>query len=129
MSNVREEAAAAAKSIIEDVGGAGTPYTLINDDGEYPVVGMFGDIGSLFDPISGEPIQGRTIEATVVAETILAVAGKIPVRGWKVRTTGLDGKEIILFVQRNEYDRTIGLCRLPLGLRLKENEKQDDENG
>jgi len=122
LSNVRDLAAADLKDIIEDESGAGTPYTLINDAGEYPVVGTFGDIGSLTDPITGEAIQDRSIEATVIMETITAAAGKIPARGWRVRITGLDGKEITLYVQRNEPDRSVGLCRLTLGLREKENE-------
>jgi hypothetical protein len=110
------------RSVIEDASGAGTPYTLASGDAQFPVVGTFGDIGSLIDPVTGEAIQGRTIEATCVAQTILAAAGKIPARGWRAYATGLDGKGIALFVQRNEYDRTIGLCRLTLGLQLQEAE-------
>jgi hypothetical protein len=57
-------------------------------------------------------------------QTIIAAAGKIPERGWKARVTGLDGKALVLFVQRNEADRTIGLCRMALGMKLK-----DDKDG
>jgi len=88
------------------------------------VVGTFGDIGSLTDPITGEAIQDRSIEATVIMQTITAAAGKIPARGWRARVTGIDGKEITLYVQRNEPDRTIGLCRLTLGLQLQDNENE-----
>jgi hypothetical protein len=120
LPNLRDIAAADAQKIIEDKNGAGTPYTLIDGETEYPVTGVLGDIASLTNPITGEAIQDRSIEATVSAQTILTAAGKTPARGWKVRATGLDGKETTLFVQRNEYDRTIGICLLILGLRLKE---------
>jgi hypothetical protein len=108
------------QTIIEDLSGAGTPYTLINAGEEYPVSGTIGDITSLIDPVSGEMIQDRAIEATCAAQTILAAAGKVPAHGWKARVSGLDGKEIVLHVRRNDYDRTIGLCRLQLGLNLKD---------
>ncbi|MDR2734301.1 MAG: hypothetical protein LBC99_06590 [Spirochaetota bacterium] len=34
------------------------------------------------------------------------------------------GGRAVLYVQRNEYDRTIGLCRLSLGLKLKDAENE-----
>jgi hypothetical protein len=124
VGNLSDRASADLKRIIENVNGIGTAYTLIDKGGsEYPAAGTFGDIASLIDPVSGEPIQGRTIEATCHMQTILAAAEKIPERGWKVRVTRY-GKELVLFVQRSEADRTIGLCRLALGLQLK-----DGENG
>jgi hypothetical protein len=125
LPNIRETAAADIKDIIEDANEAGTPYTLIDSDNEYPVTGTLSDIASLTNPVTGEVIQDRSIEATVIAQTILSAAGKIPARGWKVKTNGLDGKEMTLFVQKNEYDRTIGICLLTLGLRLKD--KDDGE--
>jgi hypothetical protein len=121
---VYDQAAADMQSIIEDENEAGKTYTLVDDAGEYHVTGTHSDIGNLLDPITGEAIQGRAIEATVPAQSILTAAGKIPVRGWKARMRGKDGQEITLFVKRNEYDRTIGLCRLTLGLHL-----EDGENG
>jgi hypothetical protein len=123
LPNVRDQAAADIQKIIEDESGAGTPYILIDDKGEYPVVGTLGDIGTLTDPITGEAIQDRSIEATVSAQTITAAAGKVPARGWRACVTGLDGKTITLHVQQNAYDRTIGLCLLTLGLHLPEKEK------
>jgi hypothetical protein len=123
MQGLSARASADLKRIIEDGNGIGTPYTLIDKDGkEYPLVGSFGDIGSLIDPVSGEVIQGRTIEATCHMQTIIAAAGRIPERGWKTRVTGFDGKELDLFVWRNETDRTIGLCRMALSLQPKEME-------
>jgi hypothetical protein len=125
MQGLSARASADLKRIIENESGIGTPYMLLDKDGkEYPLVGTYGDIGSLIDPVFGEVIQGRTIEATCHMHTILAAAGKIPERGWKVRVTGIDGKELVLFVRRNEADRTIGLCRMALGMKLK-----DGENG
>jgi hypothetical protein len=124
VGNLSARASADLKRIIENENGIGTGYALIDKGGkEYPLAGTFGDIASLVDPISGEPIQDRAIEATCHMETILAAAGKLPERGWKARVTW-HGKELILFVRRSETDRTIGLCRLALGFNLK-----DGENG
>ena len=120
MPNLRGLAAADARRIIENEWGAGNPIVLINKGAEYPVTGTYGDIGALVNPITGEAIQGRAIEATISAETILALAGKAPARGWKARVTELDGKVTTLFVNRVEADKTIGLFRLTLGLRLGE---------
>jgi hypothetical protein len=123
MDGLRARAEADVQRIIENARGAGTPYVLINKEGaEYPVTGIFGDIGSMIDPISGEVIQGRSIEAVCMMKTIIAAAGKVPERGWKARATGLDGRELVLFVWRNETDRTIGLCRMALGLQPKDTE-------
>jgi hypothetical protein len=119
MPNVRALAEADLALTIEDPNGAGTPYTLIGNGAEYPVVGTYDDIGLLIDPVSGEAIQARTITATCRLSTILTLAGKAPRRGWKARVSGLQGAHT-LFVQRNEIDRTIGICRLTLGLKLKE---------
>jgi hypothetical protein len=122
---LRERAEADVQRIIENTCGAGTSYVLIDKEGaEYPVTGIFGDIGSLIDPVSGEVIRSRSIEAVCMMKTIMAAAGRIPERGWKARATGLDGKELVLFVWRNETDRTIGLCRMALGLRPKETEDE-----
>jgi hypothetical protein len=124
VENLSARASADLKRIIENENGIGTRYTLIDKDGkEYPLAGTFGDIASLVDPISGEPIQDRSIEATCHMETIFAAAGKIPERGWKARVARY-GRELILFIRRSEADRTIGLCRLALGFNLK-----DGENG
>jgi hypothetical protein len=123
MGGLRARAGADAQRIIENARGAGTAYILIDKEGaEYPVTGIFGDIGSLIDPISGEVIRSRSIEAVCMMKTIMAAAGKVPERGWKARATGLDGRELVLFVWRNETDRTIGLCRMALGLQPKETE-------
>lgn len=126
MSGLRDLAAADFQSIIEDENGAGTPLTLIHEGQTYSCFGVFGDIGHLLDPITGEAIQGRAIEAAFSAQSILTAIGTIPARGWKVIATGLDGKEITLFVKRNEYDRTIGVCRLILGLHLEDDEKENE---
>jgi hypothetical protein len=119
MPNVRTLAEADLANTIEDPNGAGTPYTLIERRSEYPVIGTFDDIGLLIDPISGEAIQGRTITATCRLSTILALAGKAPGRGWEARIDDFQGAHT-LYVQRNEIDRTIGICRLTLGLKLEE---------
>jgi hypothetical protein len=128
VENLSTRAEADFKRVIENTRGAGTPFVLIDKGGaEYPVVGIFGDIGSLIDPVSGETIRSRSIEAVCMMKTIMEAAGKIPERGWKARATGLDGKELNLFVWRNETDRTIGVCRVTLG--LKPSRETDTENG
>ena len=130
MPGLSVRASADLKRIIENENGIGTPYTLLDKGGnEYPLVGTFGDIGSLIDPVSGELIQGRTIEATCHMQTIIAAAGKIPERGWKARVTGLDAKALVLFVKRNEPDRTIGICRMTLDMKLEDTKAKDGGNG
>jgi hypothetical protein len=125
VDGLRARAEADLQRTIEDPRGAGTPYVLIDNGGaEYPVIGIFGDIGSLIDPVTGEVIRSRSIEAVCMMKTIMAAAGKVPERGWKVRATGLDGKKLVLFVWRNETDRTVGLCRMALGLQPKETEHE-----
>lgn len=115
MTSVRDLAAEDACDIIN---AEGAPITLINKDGEINIRGLYSDIGSLINPVTGEPVQGRAIEAVVF---IFPYADKIPERGWKARVSH-NGREVTLFVQRNEYDRTAGLCRLTLGLTLQETE-------
>lgn len=122
MPNVRDLATADARAIIEN--DAGLPIVLANGKGEFALSGTYSDIGSLVDPVTGEPIQGRAIETTISALEAKEKIGKIPERGDKVKITGKDGKELLLFVQRNEYDRTIELCRLTLGIKL---EKLEDK--
>jgi hypothetical protein len=125
VDGLRARAEADLQRAIEDPHGAGTPFVLIDKEGaEYPVIGIFGDIGSLIDPVSGEVIQSRSIEAVCMMKTIMAAAGKIPERGWKARATGIDGKQLVLYVWRNESDRTVGLCRMALGLQPKETENE-----
>lgn len=121
MPNVRDLASEDARAIIES--DVGLPIVLINEKGEFSFFGTYSDIGSLVDPISGEPIQGRAIEVIVSALDTKTKMEKIPARGNKARITVKDGKEIMLFVQRNEYDRTLELCRLTLGLQLEDKKK------
>lgn len=118
MPSVRELAAADAAAIIADEGG-GCSITLINSDGEHRLPGLYSDIGSLVDPLTGEPVQGRSIEITVSAIYLNTVLTKTPARGWQARLEK-DGQVITLFVQRNEYDRTVELYRLTLGLQLED---------
>ena len=120
MPNVRDLAAADARAIIEAENGAGSPIILINKKMEYPVMGTYSDIGSLVNPITGEAVQSRAIEAAIPMETIMALAGEAPTRKWKARITEADGKPATLFVNRVEADRTVGLFRLTLGLQLSE---------
>jgi len=123
LSNICDLAAADALAIIEDE-GAGSPLTLISEKGEFLFPSIYSDIGSLINPISGEPVQGRNIEVAIPAQAVITAAGSIPKRGWKARLTEKNGQEITLFVQRNEYDRTIGICRLTLGLQLGDAENE-----
>jgi hypothetical protein len=114
----------AAEDALDIINAEGAPVTLINNYREYQLTGTYSDIGSLMNPITGEPVQGRAIEVTVPAlETINKIG--IPSRGWKARLTGIDGKELTLFIQRNEPDRTLGVYRLTLGLTLQDAENNE----
>ena len=127
MPNVRDLATADARAIIQN--DAGLPIVLINENGEFSISGTYSDIGSLVDPVTGEPVQGRAIETTISALDAKEKMGKIPARGNKARIKTKDDKDLLLFIQRVEYDRTIELCRITLGLQLSDKlieDKKDD---
>jgi hypothetical protein len=106
--------------ILGDTEGAGTPFVLVDKGGvEYPVTGVFGDIGFLIDPSTGAPVQGRSIVAACRIRCLEEQGAGMPGRGWKVRAEDLSGKSLELWVHRNEPDRTIGLYRLTLGATKK----------
>jgi hypothetical protein len=112
----------ATKDLQEIINTEGSPVTLINSERECQLKGLYSDIGSLINPITGEPVQGRSIEMAIPVGETMTKIGK-PARGWKVRITH-NGEEITLYIQRNEYDRTVELYRLTLGLELGELENE-----
>jgi hypothetical protein len=114
--NLRERAAADAKSILD---GAGTEFFLKHKNIEYPVSGVYGDIGYLLNMATGEAIEGRTIEASFSLLSLAEKTSEEPERGWGFRCIDLTGKEIKLFVIKYEPDKTIGVGRIKLGLNLK----------
>jgi hypothetical protein len=116
--NLRERAAFDAKNILGDTGGAASEFTLFSGDKEYPVSGVYGDIGYLLNLTTGEAIEGRTIEA---AFSLLSLAEKTkdePQKGWGFKCRDLTGKEIKLYVVKYEPDRTIGIGRIKLAVNL-----------
>ena len=124
MPSTRDLATADARAIIQEE-GAGSSIKLEKPETEnekkdfWFFDSIYSDIGSLFNPVTGEPVQGRAIEATVSSLDVITVFNEVPKRGWKAYIKGKDGKETMLYVQRNEYDRTLDLCRLTLGLQLE----------
>ena len=124
MSSTRDLAADDARAILHEEGAGSIKIEKPENGNEekdfWFFDGIYSDIGSLFNPITGEPVQGRAIEATVSSLDVIKVFKEVPKRGWKVYIKGKDGKEIMLYVLRNEYDRTFDLCRLPLGLQLED---------
>jgi hypothetical protein len=119
--NIRETAAADAKSILEDMNGAGTSFILIDrEKTEYPMTGSYGDIGYLLNPATGEAIQGRTIQAAYCMASLEVYTSNEPERGWHFKVIDLSGKEIKLFIIKYEPDRTIGIGRITLAVNLNE---------
>ena len=78
-----------------------------------------GDIGYLLDT-EGNPIAGRTVTAIFRMSDLMANDEYMqPGRGWKVIYTDMSGHEWILYVERFEPDRTLGVGRLILSLNLE----------
>jgi hypothetical protein len=125
--NLRELAESDLAFTLEDVNGAGTPFTLISPDGgEFPVVGTVGDIGVLFAPETGEAIRTRSIAATCRIRTLAALTALMPERGWKAAVLDLQGNMQSLYVQGNDPDRTLGVYHLRMGLNLNEEGESDE---
>lgn len=117
--NLLELAEADLAATLEDTDGAGMEFVLVDKaNAEYPVVGTFGDIGYLLNPETGLPVQGRTIAAAYRMSTLRALTETVPDQGWKVRVIDLAGTEQVLYVSRYEPDRTIGIARLKLAVKL-----------
>lgn len=99
--------------------GGAMPFVLKTPDESqvFPLNGLIGDIGFLLDT-EGVPVQGRTINAHFRLSSLRVLTNKMPAKGWKVACTDLAGDNWNLFVVRIEPDRTIGICRMVLGLKL-----------
>jgi hypothetical protein len=107
--------------IIEDPETSGSPFVIIDPkEKEYPVIGIFGDIGFLLDPNTGLPIQGRTITASYRIRTLADMTQETPGKKWKVRAPDLYGTDCTLYVVRYEPDRTIGMARIKLAVNYNE---------
>jgi hypothetical protein len=119
--NIREQAAADLNSILADTkDGPASSFVFIASDGaEYPITGIFGDIGFLINPENGAAIQGRTIEAAYTMAALREKTDRVPEKGWRFRAWKLDGAEYELFVVRYEGDHTIGIGRVKLAVNLK----------
>lgn len=119
--NVRERAAHDAKSILNDLGCAGTSFFLTsNTTGkEYQVAGSYGDIGYMINASTGQAVEGRTIEASFSLLSLAEKTEEEPQRGWEFRCIDISGKTIKLFITKFEPDRTIGVGRVQLGIKLQ----------
>lgn len=114
---LRELAESDLAETLEDPNGAGSPFTIIDPDGnEFSLMGTFGDIGYLLDIETGLPVQGRTITAAYRIKTLAEKICVAPSKGWRVKVTGLDGVEYMLHVVNYEPDRTIGIGRIKLAV-------------
>jgi hypothetical protein len=119
--NVRELAEHDLTYTLENTNGSGSPLVLIAPDStEFPVTGKTGDIGILFLPDTGEAVRSRSIVCTVRIGTLAELTELVPERGWRARVKDLRNREISLFVQGNDADRTLGVYRLRMGLDLGE---------
>ena len=117
--NLRDRATKDAGKILADLAGAATEFTLISNGNEYPLSGVYGDIGYLLNVATGEAVEGRTIEAAFSLASLAEKTKEEPRRGWGFKCVDLSGKEIKLFVVRYEPDRTIGVGRIKLAVNLK----------
>jgi hypothetical protein len=119
--NVQELARADFSSIAENNEAAGSPYSLIDHEGNvYEAAGIIGDISLLFDPATGTPVRSRSITATCGVLSLAAKTDKKPERGWKAVITDLYDRKIELFVQGNDPDYTLGIYNLILGITAEE---------
>ena len=104
--------------------GGGREMILVDTGGNKTVLtGTIGDIGYLLDT-EGLPVEGRTITACFIMSSLKAASGDkyiTPEAGWQVCYTDMAGQAWTLFVTRAEPDRTLGICRLILSLRLPQN--------
>jgi len=117
--NIRERAARDAQNILNNSGGAGTGFYLKPvGEAEFFITGTYGDIGYLLNTETGEAVEGRTIEATVSLFSLAEKTNKEPQRGWGFRCKDLSGKDIDLYVVKYEPDRTIGIGRIKLAVKI-----------
>jgi len=117
--NLRDRAAEDAKNILNDLGGAGTEFIFSNGNADYKISGVYGDIGYLLDMSTGTAVEGRTIEAVYSLATLAALTNEEPQKGWGFRCNDLSGRELKLFVVKYEPDRTIGVGRIKLAVKLQ----------
>jgi hypothetical protein len=86
--NLRERAQADLALTMEDSGGAGTAYTLIDPDGnEYAVAGVVGDVSLLYTS-EGESVRNRSIRCSCRIGTLAVQTEAVPERGWRARVPG-----------------------------------------
>ena len=116
---LREQAAADARLILEDKdSGLGTDFILTFKKQDFHITGSYGDISYLFDPDTGQAIQGRTIAVVYSIASLREKTADEPEKGWGFRAADLQGREVRLFVTAYQPDYTIGVARLQLGVKL-----------
>jgi hypothetical protein len=128
--NLRERAEADLALTMEDSGGAGTAYTLIDPDGnEYAVTGVVGDISLLYSAAvpgytDAELIRNRTIRCSCRIGTLAAQTEAVPQRGWRARVPGFNEETGDLFVTGCDPDRTLGVYHFVMALDLSGEEEE-----
>jgi hypothetical protein len=107
--SLREDAEADMADIVAD---DGYPCVVTPPGAEAISTNAIGsDIASLLNPVTGEPVAGRSIEVSVPMRNVTAE----PQRGWTVEFKNVMGKDVKTFVQEHKPDYTIGLWLLVLG--------------
>lgn len=113
--NLRETAERDLALTLEDLGGAGEAFTLIDLEGnEYEIAGVTGDIGVLYTAETGEALRNRSIRCSCRASTLAAKGGGVPERGWRARVLSAGGLPAELFVTGCDTDRTLGVHHLTM---------------
>lgn len=109
-----------AVTLTDSKNGGGTEFTILRPSGTgKTLTGFMGDIGYLLDT-EGNPIAGRTITAVYRMSDFVTESGEYekPTRGWRVIYSDMAMHEWFLWVDRFEPDRTLGVGRLILTLKL-----------
>lgn len=119
--NLRQQAAADFKGIVEDAaGGFGWEVTITNPSGRsLAAVGLTSDVHMLIDPETGQAVSGRKAHVSLVLKTLLDAglgtpSGKSDGEPWLVRFADIVGKSRTFKVTECMPDRAIGgvVCTL-----------------
>ncbi len=119
---LRDQAAADAKTILEDLEGFGFPMTVTDPDGNSAaLVGFSTDIHTDIDPDTGIIVSGRNASVALRIASLTAAGFDLPEgipeaskRPWVVEFDDIDGVGTIWKVRDAKPDRAIGIIVLML---------------
>lgn len=122
--SLRSDAELDLAVILEDVDCGGSPFILINPNGDSEAfVGQTGDISQVIDPDTGQAVSGRLAHVSVRISTILARGFSLPqaisresLKPWLVVLTDFQAAAYRFKVQQSNPDRSLGIvtCLLEL---------------